>query len=310
MKIDEPVVFFGTGPVAAASLRLLAKDFPIEAVITKPALVHHKEQAPVLAAVEELGLKVLAASNRDELGKLFAKKPVKSRLGILIDFGIIISQSVIDYFPLGIINSHFSILPEWRGADPISFAILSGQKDTGVSLMLLTAGLDEGPLLAFSTYELLPDITGPLLTEHLIDFSHVLLQRTVPEYLAAPKRGAPQNITGRQVSYSRKLTKADGIIDWKKPAVELEREIRAYAEWPRSRTKLGSVEVVITNAHVVKHDGASRIVPGRMRVEGKKLLVETGKDLLSIVRLIPVGKKEMTIEAFLAGYAQSLKSKN
>ncbi len=307
MKINESIVFFGSGPVAAASLKLLAKDFPIEAVITKPAPPHHKEEAPVMAAAEDLNLKVLTASNRGELDKLFAKKPVKSRLGILIDFGIIISQAVIDYFPLGIINSHFSILPEWRGADPISFAILSGQKDTGVSLMQLTAGLDEGPLLAYGTYELPPGITGPLLTEHLINFSNMLLQKTVPDYLAAPKKGTPQNITKRKVSYSRKLTKADGIIDWKKPAAELEREIRAFVEWPRSRTKLGSVEAVITHAHVVKHDGASRIVPGRMEVKDKTLLVGTGKDLLSIVRLIPAGKKEMLIEAFLAGYSKNLK---
>jgi methionyl-tRNA formyltransferase len=306
MKIDESVVFFGTGPVAAASLRLIARDFPIEAVITKPAPAHHKEQAPVLAAAEDLKLRVLTASNRGELDKLFAKKVLKSRLGILIDYGIIVSQKVIDYFPLGIINSHFSILPEWRGADPISFAILSGQKSTGVSLMLVTAGLDEGPLLAFGTYELPPGITGPLLTEHLINFSHMLLAKEVPKYLAEPKSGTPQNITGREVSYSRKLTKSDGVIDWKKPAAELEREIRAFLEWPRSRAKLGSVEVVVTHAHVVKHDGASRMVPGKMVVKNKTLLVGTGKDFLSIVRLIPAGKKEMPIEAFLAGYSKNL----
>src|SRR4051812_14202772 len=137
---DKPsIVFFGSGPVAAKSLELLAEYCNVEAVITKPQPEHHKEPFPVLTLAKKRDFKVFTPVGKKELSDLFETKPVTSQLGIVIDYGFIINQDVIDYFPLGIINSHFSLLPEWRGADPITFAILSGQKETGVSLMLITA---------------------------------------------------------------------------------------------------------------------------------------------------------------------------
>jgi methionyl-tRNA formyltransferase len=300
--MSNKILFFGSGPVAAESLRLLAQDFEIEAVVTKAPPPHHHGAVPVLAMAGTLQLPVSTVSNKHDLTKLFATKPFKSPLGILIDFGIIVPQPVIDYFPLGIINSHFSVLPEWRGADPITFAILSGQKQTGVSLMQLVEAMDEGPLLAYGEYDLPPDITTPQLTEDLINFSNMLLQRTIPKYLSDKKPGKPQSITGRQVSYSRKLTKDDGLIDWHKPAVELEREIRAFIEWPKSRTKLGSTDVIITKAHAMpsNNPGAK---PGDIEVLPQGvLIVESADSSLCIDRLKPAGKPEMTAQAFLAGY--------
>src|SRR2546430_10003404 len=114
-KMSETVVFFGSGPVAAESLRRLAKHVSIEAVITKPRPAHHHGPVPVLEISEKLGLPVHTAENRRQLNELFVGAAFSSRVGVLIDFGIIVSQQVINYFPLGIINSHFSVLPEWRG---------------------------------------------------------------------------------------------------------------------------------------------------------------------------------------------------
>src|SRR5689334_6869060 len=113
--MTDSIVFFGSGPVAAKSLELLAKDFSIEAVVTKPLPAHHKAIFPVLASAKKLGIHTLTPSNKRELSALFAERPVKSRLGVVIDYGIIIGQDVIDYFPLGIVNSHFSLLTRWRG---------------------------------------------------------------------------------------------------------------------------------------------------------------------------------------------------
>jgi methionyl-tRNA formyltransferase len=297
-KMSEPIVFFGSGPVAAESLRLLAEDFEVEAVVTKPRAAHHKGDVPVLALAEELGLPIKTAANRSELDSLFADKPFKSRVGVLIDFGIIVSRKVIDYFPLGIVNSHFSILPEWRGADPITFAVLSGQPQTGVSLMLLVEAMDEGPLLAYGEHYLSPTITTPELTDYLIKLSHALLCDTLPKYVTEGAKGAPQDITERQVSYSRKLTKEDSILDWQKPAVQLEREIRAFTGWPKSRTSFGDLDVVITKAHVIDAAGE----PGETSVIEKQPVVYCAHQALALDSLKPAGKKEMTGEAFLAGY--------
>jgi methionyl-tRNA formyltransferase len=300
-KTSETIVFFGSGPVAAESLRLLAQDFQIEAVITKPRAAHHKGEVPVLAVAEELGLRILTATDKQSLDRVFEQKPVQSQLAILVDFGIIVSQEVIDYFPLGIVNSHFSLLPEWRGADPITFSILSGQKRTGVSLMLLVEAMDEGPLLGYGEYELSPTATTPELTDDLIKLSYELLKSIVPAYIAGSAAPHPQE-NMIVPTYSRKLTKQDGILDWHKPAAELEREIRAFIEWPKSHARLSGVDVIITQAHVAPEAGT----PGTVAIQGKLLCVYCSDQSLVIDKLKPAGKKEMTGEAFIAGYKRLL----
>lgn len=301
-QMSETITFFGSGPVAAESLRLLAENFTIEAVITKPRAAHHHGDVPVLTLAEKLGLTVYTAENKKQLDKLFETITLKSRLGVLIDFGIIVSQQTINYFPLGIINSHFSLLPEWRGADPITFAILSGQAETGVSLMLLVVAMDEGPLLSYGECELPKDITTPELTEDLIKLSYAQLDSVIPAYCQGSLKSTPQSITGREVSYSRKLTKDDGIIDWAKPAAQIEREIRAFIEWPKSRTQLGTTEVIITKAHAIAGSGEA----GKLAVIDKTPVVYCGEQALALDRLKPAGKQEMTGQAFLAGYGKQL----
>lgn len=295
--LNESIVFIGSGPVAAESLRLLMQDFAIEAVITKPRPEGHKGSVPVLELCESQNLVYFTATDKKSLDALFESRPVKSRLAILIDFGIIVSQNVIDYFELGIINSHFSLLPEWRGADPITFSILSGQKTTGVSLMMLTAGMDEGPILAYGEYELSDTVTTPELTDGLIKLSASLLVHMVPLYVSGEAAVSQQAEQG--VSYSRKLSKADSILDFTKPAAVLEREIRAFIEWPRSRTKIGATDVIITKTHVLDGSGAV----GKVWQQDKQLGFYTADGILVIDELIPAGKKPMPTSAFLAGYS-------
>lgn len=300
------IVFIGSGPVAAKSLSLLVNDFEIEAIITKPRANHHKGTVPVIDVASQLAIPFYTVSNKNELDELITEVNFKSLLAILIDFGIIVSPFVIDSFPRGIVNSHFSILPEWRGADPITFSILSGQETTGVSLMLLDEKMDEGPLLAYDEYKLTGNITSTVLTHDLIQLSHTLIKKTVPAYLAQKTRLIDQDKTGKDVSYSRKLTKADGIIDWKKPAEVIEREVRAFNEWPRSRTTIFSKDVVLTGAHVAKKIKNTQNIdtpqPKLAITDDNKIAVKTGQDYLVIDRIIPSGKKEMSIQDFLRGY--------
>lgn len=310
MKIS--ILFFGSGPVAAKSLELLAKNFSIEAVVTKPKPEHHKGDFPVIEVAKKLGLKTYTVSNKVELSELIAASPFKSSLGVLVDFGIIVTQDVIDYFPKGIVNSHFSLLPEWRGADPITFSILSGQKRTGVSLMLLVEKMDEGPLLAFGIQELDGTETTPDLTEKLIYLSDALLKEEIPRYLADGKL-VDQSQIAEQVpgypskpTYSRKLTKEDGRIDWNKPARQIEREIRAFSEWPKSFTKLAGVDVIIMRVHAIDSNDPKIKPGGQTIVDERLLIVQTGDGSLIIDELRPAGKTTMDTKAFLAGYGKKL----
>ncbi|CAN5672993.1 methionyl-tRNA formyltransferase [soil metagenome] len=301
-KTSKTVVFFGSGPVAAQSLRLLLEDFTIEAVITKPKPEHHRGEPPVLSICKEFNLAVYTPTSKKELSHLFTQTTFLSQIGLVIDYGIIIGKDVIDAFSLGIVNSHFSLLPEWRGADPISFAILSGQKQTGISLMLIDEKMDEGPLIAQATYNISPTETTPELTENLIELSHKTLQEILPIYIEGLIESAPQsqiNIAENTTpTYSRKLNKTDGIISWEKPAEDVEREIRAYIEWPKSRTTIANKDVIITSSNVIKIQGE----PSTFVIQGKKLIAYCGKDALEIITLKPAGKKEMTSKSFIAGH--------
>jgi methionyl-tRNA formyltransferase len=309
-KMSETVLFFGSGPVAAKSLELLAQNFDIEAVITKPQPAHHKEPFPVLALCEKLGIRAFTPNGKSELSELFAQKPVTSKLGVVIDYGFIINSDVIDYFPLGIVNSHFSLLPEWRGADPITFSILSGQKQTGISLMLINEKMDEGPLLSQTTYNIDPDETTPSLTEALIELSNHALEVILPLYVAGQTLPMPQEEVTVAVSkvptYSRKLNKQDGVLDFNKPADVLEREIRAFTDWPKSRMSLAGMDVIITKAHTVPSTTPEPAGHIKILFDSSTLMVNTSSGYLCIDKLKPAGKSEMTVQAFLAGYRNRL----
>ncbi|MCA9346269.1 methionyl-tRNA formyltransferase [Candidatus Saccharibacteria bacterium] len=304
MKMNEKIslVFFGSGPVAAESLRLLTNTFNIEAVVTKPTTEQEMSSACAYAPI-------FTVKNKMELDSLIENTEFNSQLAVLIDFGIIVNQKVIDYFPLGIINSHFSLLPELRGADPISFAILEGKDKTGVSLMLLVEAMDEGPILTFGEEVIEKTDTTPTLTGKLIKLSYSLLDHTIPKYLKGEIVPADQNYISEQfsryVSYTRKLAKNDGVIDWNKTAEQINNEVRAFSGWPKSRTNLNGIDCVIIEVEPIKESFGN---PGTIKVSGKDLAIQCGnKTALNIKIIKPAGKKEMTAEAFLAGYAQRLK---
>lgn len=289
--VQKPkTIFFGSGPVALKSLKKLLPTFDIEAVVTKPA---------TFSVMQKLtSAPTYTVSTKAELDALLAKRPFTTEFAILVDFGVIVSKKAIDYFPKGIINSHFSLLPEWRGADPITFSILSGQVLTGVSLMLLSEAMDEGPLLAQAEYRIPRDATTPVLTEALINLSDGLLQTVVPSYIAGEIQPMPQ--PNKSATYSRKLTKEDGRLDWDKSADELERQVRAFIEWPKSFAELAGREVILTE--VLATDDRGR--PGSVSTDRHRLLIHCKNGSLEVVRLKPAGKQEMTASAFLAGYSK------
>ena len=303
------IVYFGSGPLAAKSLQYLHTHFSVEAVITKPRAKHHKGPVPVIEFCETHKLRYFTPATKLELSELFRHTSFTSRLGIVIDYGIIIEREVIDSFPLGIINSHFSLLPEWRGADPITFSLLSGQTVTGVSLMLINEKMDEGALLAQAESPITPETTTPQLTEQLLDISNALLSEIVPSYIAGMLQPVPQtsNILGVQKpSYSRKLTKADSVLDWQKSAEQLEREVRAFAEWPKSRTALGQVDVTVTKAQAIPVISTEQV--GKVRIDATAGVIEVtcGKGRLRLHALKPSGKNEMSTAEFIRGYSSRL----
>jgi len=289
---SKTLVFFGSGPVAADSLDFLSKEFTIEAVITKAVPSHHKLPAPVETLASKLGLKTFFASNTAELYSLFESFNPTSSLGIVVDYGVIIPSSIIDSFSLKIVNSHFSLLPEWRGADPITFSILSGQKKTGVSLMVIEPELDTGKLITRKSIKIENNENTATLTSKLIPLSNELMGEYIPLYMNGQIKPKNQPHPNR-ATYSKKISKSDGKIHLSKPAKDIEREIRAYIGWPASYVDIFNKTIKITKAHVSAKANTNI-----------DLKCGDGEFIVIDELIAPSGKK-MSAEAFINGYAVS-----
>lgn len=298
---SETVVFFGSGPVGAKCLELLTKNFTVEAVITKPKSLNHKGDVPVISTAKQLNVPTFTVSTKQELNNLMSATTFQSNLAILIDFGIIVTLEVIEYFKLGIINSHFSLLPRWRGADPISFSILNGDKKTGVSLMLIDEGLDTGKLIAQKSLKLDTATTTPELTQSLIALSDQLLQDYIPKYIVGKIKPKAQPHPER-ATYSKKLVKTDGKIDWSKPAQQIQQQVRAFLGWPGSYTNIFNKDVILLDVTDTRNNNFGEIGEIQVNKALGTLEVQCGSGTIFVNKLKPASKNEMTIKNFLSGY--------
>jgi methionyl-tRNA formyltransferase len=303
--MGETLLFFGneriatgvTSPVLVLQA-LLKAGYRIPAVVVAQGATakSRKERALEVETVAEThGIPIIAPANLKEATEQL--KDYGAVAGVLVAYGKIVPQEVIDIFPKGIINIHPSLLPKHRGPTPIESVILQGDKETGVSLMRLGAKMDAGPVYAQETILLRGDEEKQMLSDQLLGLGANMLIQYLPDILKGNLKPQVQN--DMHATYDEKIKKAAGELDWQKPATELAREIRAYAGWPKSHTTLATRDVIITKAHVVPGSG----VPGTLRFDQPgQLGVNTKDGVLVIDSLVPSGKKEMPTQAFLTGY--------
>lgn len=230
------------------------------------------------------------AEAKDEL------EAFEAEAAVLVAYGKIVPQNIIDIFPRGIVNIHPSLLPKHRGPTPIESVILNSERETGVSLMKLGAKMDAGPVYAQTTVQLSGNETKQALAEQLIIIGKDMLLQHLPEILDGSLQ--PQSQDDNLATYDGLFEKADGILDFHETASQLERKVRAFAGWPRSRANIGTTEVIITQAHVIDVNG----VAGTLWLGDRQIGVHASEGVLVIDRLIPAGKKEMDASAFLSGY--------
>lgn len=227
-------------------------------------------------------------------------RTLKADVAVLAAYGRIVKQEIIDIFPLGIVNIHPSLLPKYRGPTPIETAMLNRDTVTGVSIMHLTAGMDEGPIYAQTEIALTGSETKFELYDKVIETAVPLFFESLPKIIDGSLEPKPQDNT--TATYSKLLQKTDGVIDWNLDAPTVEAQIRTFLGWPQSRTKLGNTDVIITKVELLEETG----IPGRYVVLNNNLIVYCGEGALKIVSLKPLGKKEMPVSAFLSGYRSYL----
>lgn len=302
-KAIQSLVFFGVGQTSLEALEILSEQFEIEAVITKPdATDRNGKPLPTSVAswARKHAISVFKPAYKLQLSKLVSEKQFRSSVSVVLDYGVIIPQDVIDYFKFGIINSHFSLLPKYRGADPIRSAILNANTTTGVTIMKIVAELDAGPILSWAETKLDDSIDATELREQLSAINCGLLPETLKLYLAGSIQPIAQD--NESASFTSKAKKEDGLLDPNKTASELANEVRAYVGWPKSYFIWQDNTIVITKAKTSQ----VKTKVGNLEVVDKKLFFGCQDGSLEVLELQPAGKTKMNSVAFINGYKTQL----
>lgn len=288
------LVFLGTPIDAVPPLRALhAAGHDIAFVVTQPDRRRGRGAgtmpSPVKHAALELGLDVRTPDRAVEIADELAT--CGAEVGVVVAFGQLLPQRLLDVPPLGFVNVHFSLLPRWRGAAPVERAVLAGDVETGVCVMQLEAGLDTGPVYSRRAIPIGPEETAGELRARLVEVGTELLVETLPRIA----RATPKPQEGDD-TYAARLTVEEFALDWSRPAAELARLVRAGNPRPGAWTLVQGKRLKVWRAR--PDDTRTDTVPGTV-LSGA--LVATGDGLLHLVAVQPEGKAAMSAEAWLAG---------
>ncbi|MBG0740704.1 methionyl-tRNA formyltransferase [Paeniglutamicibacter antarcticus] len=308
------VLFAGTPAVAVPSLdALLAAGLDIVGVLTRPdALVGRKRvltPSPVAQRAQELGLPIIRAARIDQQAsaEIAALAP---EVAAIVAYGALIPAEALVIPPLGWINLHFSLLPAWRGAAPVQHSILHGDDVTGASTFALERGLDTGPVYGTLTESIRPTDTGSELLDRLSHSGAVLLVQTLSALESGHANAQPQR---GEITLAPKLSIEDGRIDWSEPALAIGRRIRAVTAEPGAwtmladqRIKLGPVRLSPDSspgADPAPEANPTGLLPGRLAVGPKSVLVGTGSHPVELGHVQAAGKKTMQATDWARGLA-------
>jgi len=239
------LIFFGTPLFGQVVLqKLLDENFNVVAIVTQPDRPVGRDQkltpSPVKTLAKERKIKVFAPASKTELlatgSRLLALKP---DLFVVASYGMIIPQEILELPEKGALNVHPSLLPKYRGASPIQAAILNGETETGVTIILMDEQMDHGPILAQEKIALDPAETTSTAMSKLAQFGSEILARAIPNYLNGKIAPQPQDHT--QATYTKLVKKDDGKVNWQENNIQIERMVRAYNPWPGVWTTVGEM---------------------------------------------------------------------
>jgi len=296
------LAFLGTPDFALAALRrLVAAGHEIACVYSQPPAPrgrgHTLQPSPVHAFALERGLPVRTPASMRDPGEIFAFQALELDAAVVVAFGQILPAEVLEAPLLGSFNLHGSLLPRWRGAAPIQRAVMAGDPVTGVEVMRMTEGLDEGPVLASETLRIGPLDTAGTVHDRMAAIGAELLARTLPQIEAGTAIETPQAEEG--ATYAKKIRPKETRIVWSRPGVEVDRKIRGLSPFPGAWFQLagdkGPVRVKALLSAYEDAEGA----PGQ--VLDDRLLVATGEGAVRLLRVQREGRGPQDAEAFLRG---------
>jgi methionyl-tRNA formyltransferase len=323
------IIFLGTAELSCASLQALADDpqFQITAVVTQPDRPKGRDlkpqPSPVKSLALKLGLPVLQPARTRAEQFMAELRALQPDLIVVVAYGQILPPAILDLPRHGCLNIHTSLLPKYRGAAPIQWAIANADTETGVTLMRIDAGLDTGDIVAQRRTPILPEDDSATLHDRLAQISAELLEQTIPDYVAGKIQPKAQPAEG--VSYAAKIKKEDGRIDWSQPARTIWNRLRAFTPWPGAFTfwlgvppsggnairteeppkggnpsPLRPILLKIWKAEIAEKTGVAGEV---LSADKTGIVVGCGENALRILELQREGGRRMNAAEFLAGHA-------
>lgn len=307
------LAMMGTGTFAEPTLQaLLDSTHTVVGLVTQPDRPAGQERGSTRQTGQGMknlalaaGVPVFQPESINTPEGVAALAAWKADLLVVAAYGQILSKDVLAVAPQGGINIHASLLPKYRGAAPIAWAIYHGEARTGVTIIRMSVHLDAGNMLATATVDIGPHETAGELEARLAPLGASLALGVIEQIAAGKCEGTPQDKT--QVTKAPKLTKEHGLIDWSRTATQVCNQIRAMHPWPTAYTYLHAghapLRIIVHKATVAADAGSATATPGEVSVRSDRLCVATGGSTqVEVLELQPAGKKRMTASDFLRGH--------
>ncbi|MCP4000769.1 MAG: methionyl-tRNA formyltransferase [Gammaproteobacteria bacterium] len=305
MQKQARIIFAGSPDFSVPVLQaLLASSHKVVAVLTQPDRPAGRGRkctpSPVKSAATEAGLPVLQPETLNDTSVQQELVRLKPDLMVVVAYGLLLPTEVLQLPKYGCINLHASLLPRWRGASPMQAAILAGDTQTGVGIMQMDEGLDTGSVFVSESLPIAPEETIVTLHDRLAELGAGLLSKYLDAILAGELQASSQPEEG--IRYAGRISKSDGLIDWSKSAIEIDRQIRAYQGWPVAHTLFNGELLRCLEANVIQTDFSAKqqdVSPGALlQLEEQGLYVQAGEGVLSLSRLQLAGRKPVTAREF------------
>ena len=300
------IVFAGTPEFAVPPLSaLLNSPYEICGVYTQPDRPAGRGRkltpSPVKVLAQKAGLPVFQPETLKDEAAHAQLRNLKPDLMVVVAYGLLLPQAVIDIPPLGCINIHASLLPRWRGAAPIQRSILAGDSETGVTIMYIEPRLDAGPMLLKKSCPIGPDDTAGDLHDRLSRIGAEALLETLPSIAAGTAE--PEIQDESLVTHAAKINKDDAQLDWSRPAAVLQCQVRAFNPWPVAETVYRDQILRVWRATVVPESRSEP--PGTLLIDGENLDVVTGHDCLRLLEIQLPGGKRISARDFINGHPET-----
>lgn len=299
------LILFGSGGFAVPSFRTVASDprFEIAAVVTAPPRAAGRSGVPLPTPVDtwarDAGLRVAHVAKVRDAAQIEMIKSIGAEAALLADFGQIIPAALLDHYPRGIVNLHPSLLPRHRGASPIPATILAGDRETGVTTIVMDQGVDTGPIISVQHLRLRPAVTAAELEVELAELAAVGVADNLATWLQGSEAARPQGADG--ATQTTRLARVDGRIGAGATSESALRMWRAYQPWPGVWVEIPGVADRLILLSVSPAEGGAPVAPGALELHDGTLLLGLAGGTLRLDRVTPAGGKSMTGGEFARG---------